>query len=239
VIGIVLFLLSCIATGALIRAAAEHDAERPFGLGPAWRAGVAAFWRILGLRLIGVVGALVIAAVLGALFVLGLVSATNGSRAGVASAIILGVVLLLALIPVFLVWGLVYQLALRSIVLELQGPVAAIQRAFSLLFRRLGRVALAWLIYFGVGLAAGVVTGIIVLGVALPFAALVAVAIAAQSTALLVGVIAIGALVVLAAALVAGGAVGAYMSTYWTLAYRRLDLDPLPEPPSSVAPVPA
>src|SRR5437016_9101677 len=33
------FLLSCVTTGALIRASAEHDAERPFALGSAWRAG--------------------------------------------------------------------------------------------------------------------------------------------------------------------------------------------------------
>src|SRR5947209_6278765 len=52
------FLLSCLATGATVRAAAEHDAERPFGLGLAWQAGRQSFLPILGLRLLGLLIAL-------------------------------------------------------------------------------------------------------------------------------------------------------------------------------------
>src|SRR6266550_8455485 len=43
------FFLSCVSVGATVRAAAEHDAERPFGLGLAWRAGRQTFLPILGL----------------------------------------------------------------------------------------------------------------------------------------------------------------------------------------------
>src|ERR1700737_3006468 len=37
---IILLLVSAVANSALIRAAAEHDQGRPFGLRPAWRFGV-------------------------------------------------------------------------------------------------------------------------------------------------------------------------------------------------------
>src|SRR5438445_10532349 len=34
---IALFLVSAVANGAVVRAAAEHDLDRPFGFRPAWR----------------------------------------------------------------------------------------------------------------------------------------------------------------------------------------------------------
>ena len=37
---IVLLLVSAVANGAVIRAAAEHDLDRPFGLRPAWRSSI-------------------------------------------------------------------------------------------------------------------------------------------------------------------------------------------------------
>ena len=64
---------------------------------------------------------------------------------------------------------------------------------------------------FGIALAAGPVGAIIV---GIPFG-----------------------LAFIAAALVVGGATGAYFSTYWTLAFRRMELD-LP-PPAAPGPPPA
>src|SRR4029077_20920848 len=76
VIAIVMFVLGCVATGGIIHAAVEHDAEHEFGLGTAWRAGYATAWRIAGLRLLTLlltivpgllVSTLVLAAVAGAM----------------------------------------------------------------------------------------------------------------------------------------------------------------------------
>src|SRR4029077_15725980 len=52
VIGILLFLLSCVAEGALIRAAAELDQGQQVTLGRAWSAGIGSFWRVLGFKLV-------------------------------------------------------------------------------------------------------------------------------------------------------------------------------------------
>ena len=38
---VALFVLTAVCEGALVRASAEHDADRPFNLGLAWRCG----WR--------------------------------------------------------------------------------------------------------------------------------------------------------------------------------------------------
>jgi hypothetical protein len=229
---LVLFVISCIAAGALVRAAAEHDAERPFGLGPAWRAGAAAFWRILGLRLIELAAVLAVLAVFGGLVVVLIMSIVNENGGGVALAISLGLLLLLVFIPVAIFFGVLMRLALRSIVLELQGPVAAIRLAFALIFRRFGRVAVTWLISVAVGIAAGLAVTAVLVIVALPFVGLFLAALAAGSKEVMVADLVLGLLVLLAAALVAGGAYGAFISSYWTLAFRRLDLDPVPAPPS-------
>ncbi len=232
---LVLFLISCIAAGAVVRAAAEHDAERPFGLGPAWRAGVAAFWRVLGLRLIALAAVLLVLAIFGSLAVVLITSIVNENGGGVAFAISLGLLLLLVFIPVAIFFGVLMRLALRSIVLELQGPLSAIQLAFALMFRRFGRVAVTWLISVAVGIAAGLAVAAVLVVVGLPFLGVFLVALAAGSRAAMIADLVLAVPVLLAASLVAGGAYGAFISSYWTLAFRRLDLDPVPIAPAPSA----
>jgi hypothetical protein len=227
---VVLFVISSIAAGALVRAAAEHDAERPFGLGPAWRAGVAAFWRVLGLRLIELAAVLLVLAIFGSLAVVLITSIVNENGGGVAFAISLGVLLLLVLIPVAILFGVLMRLALRSIVLDLRGPIAAIQLAIALMLRRFGRVTVTWLISVAVGIAAGLVLAAVLVVVGLPFLGFFLAAQAAGSREVMIADLVLGVLVVAVASLVAGGAYGAFLSSYWTLAYRRLDLDPVPLP---------
>src|SRR5690348_3287400 len=52
ILAIAFFILAAVCEGATIRAAAEHDAERPFGLGLAWRMGVHTMWAIVRFRLL-------------------------------------------------------------------------------------------------------------------------------------------------------------------------------------------
>src|SRR5260370_21190748 len=49
---VVFFILGAVCEGATVRGSAEHDAERPFGLGMAWRAGVARMWVMVRFRLL-------------------------------------------------------------------------------------------------------------------------------------------------------------------------------------------
>jgi hypothetical protein len=225
------FLLSCITTGALVRASAEHDAERPFGLGLAWRAGLGTFWSVLGLKLLGLLYGLVVLLVLGTLVVLGIVSGVNNQTGTLAALIAIGVVVLFVVIVASVAIGLAFILAMRAVVLEQRGAVAALGRGFELLRSRLGRVLLVWLIQVGLALAGSFGLAIAIIPLVLVFGGIIFVAAAAGglATGLLVGV-PLG-LVFLAALVVAGGALSAYLSTYWTVAFRRLEV----ETPSPVA----
>jgi hypothetical protein len=223
-------VLSCVTTGALVRSAAEHDAERPFGLGLAWRTGVGTFWTILGLRLLGLLwGAIVLGAVAGVV-VLGIMSYLGGQGgAAVGTVVTLGAllvgVLALASIPI----GIAFILGTRAAVLEQRGPLSALGRGFGLLRARLGRALLVWLIQVGLSLAAGFGLAFALIPVLLLVAAvLVGAGVAGGVGAVIAVAIPLG-LLLLVLALVLGGIVGAYLSTYWTLAFRRMEVD-APQP---------
>jgi hypothetical protein len=234
------WLLSCVTIGALVRATAEHDAERPFGLGLAWRTGLGTFWAILGLRLLGLLWTVLVLGVIALLVVLGLVSYANGQGGALALLVTIGLLLVVVLVLASIVVGIAFILGTRAVVLEQRGPVSALGRGFELLRSRLGRVLLVWLLQVGLGLAAGI--GLLI--VLIPFFLLGTAVVVGVGVAGGVGAAVVVAtpLVLLLAAvgLVLGGVVGAYLSTYWTLAFRRMEVDaPRPVaawPPSAYGP---
>jgi hypothetical protein len=223
-------LLSSVTTGALVRASAEHDADRPFHFGPAWRAGLASFWSVLGLKLMGLLFGFALVVAIGVLVLLGVLSFGAGAGGALAVVVIVGVLLVVALIPFGILLGILFMLATRTVVLEQQGAGEALSRSLLLMRRRFGRTLLVWLVQvglsLGVGLAAVLVLGLLLVVLAAPTVA--AAATGGLAGALLVGIPAL--LLMLAAALLVGGLTGAYFSTYWTLAFRRLDLDRPPQP---------
>ncbi|HXM59058.1 MAG TPA: hypothetical protein VOB72_26900 [Candidatus Dormibacteraeota bacterium] len=225
------FVLSCVTTGALIRASAEHDADRPFGFGLAWRAGLGTFWSILGLRLLSLLWVLVVLAVIGVFGLLGVLSYAGGQQGALAAVIAVGVLVGVVLVLASIAVGLAFILAMRAVVLEQRGAVAALGRGLGLLRGRLGRVLVVWLIQLalGVGAALGVfvvLIPVVLLGVAL----IVAAAVTGGAGAVVAVAIPLSILAV-AVLIVAAGLAGGYLSTYWTLAFRRLELEaPRPAP---------
>jgi hypothetical protein len=236
------WLLSCITTGALVRASAEHDAERPFRLGWAWRTGLATFWTIVRLRLLGLLVSLAAVAVIGLFALLGFLSYGAGQPAALAVVVVVGVLVLIALIPFAILTGILFILATRSVVLEQRVAIPALSRALQLMRARFGRTLLVWLIQVGLSIAAALAALIpfIVLALILGGLTFAAFAVAGGAGAIVVGVPA--ALVLIAAGLVVAGITGSYFSTYWTLAFRRLELDRPPAPawppPQPYAPQP-
>jgi hypothetical protein len=225
VVAVAWWLLSCVTTGALVRAAAEHDAERPFGPGLAWRTGVGTFWAILGLRLLGLLWTIVVLGTIAGVVVLG-VSAYLGNQAAALGAIVtvgllLAAVLVLASIPV----GIAFILATRAAVLEQRGPLSALGRGFGLLWSRIGRVLLVWLLQVALALAAGLGLAVVLIPVVLVLGAVVVTAgVAAGPGAAIVAAIPL-ALLLFAALVVLGAVIGVYLSAFWTLAFRRLEID--------------
>ena len=230
-----LFLLTSVATGAIVRAAAEHDDDRPFGLGPAWRAGTATIWRVAGIRLLfgaAVVGSIVVAG--------GLIGATvvlaAGGMAGPAVAVgTLSVLVLLAALAFWTGAGVACSLTVRAIVLDGEAMLPALDTAVGLIRRHFGPVALVWLIILALQMVIGLGMVVSVVAVLIPLALIVLAGYAAGGTVGLVAGGILAGLLFVAGLLIVSGAVGAYTSTYWTLAYRRLSaLTPTP----LVAPAP-
>jgi hypothetical protein len=236
IVAIVLFLISVIANGAVVRGAAEHDADRPFGLRAAWRSGLGTFWPVLGVKLISLVVWLV---VLAAIASLALVAFMAGSRSNVPLAVATGLTagfLLLLSFPFGVVFGVAIRLAMRAVVLDGSPSLAAIRRGFHLIRWRFGRLALVWLLAVVCGLLGGVIVAAAAVIVALPLAAITAGSYVAGGIGVAIGVGVVLAIVWAVVALTLSAAVDAFVSTIWTLAYARLDIDPQPVPAGMPAP---
>jgi hypothetical protein len=209
-------VLSAVCEGALVRASAEHDADRPFGLSQAWRTGVATMGTIIRFRLLLIALGLPALVIVVAL-IAGFVAAVVNRSVGVAVAIgLIGFLVLLAVIVYGIYLSFLDRLGTRAVVLEQRGATASLARGHRLLFKRLGRVLLVWLLSIAVNIVVGICAGIVLGVLSLPA---IGAGIATYSGGS-------------AAGLVVGGFVGAQSSTYWTLAYRRLELD---QPPVSAS----
>lgn len=229
VLVVAFFILGAICEGATVRASAEHDAERPFGLGWAWRSGRATMWAVVRFRLIILVLYLPLVLVLVGLVVSIAVTVINQGGTAVGAIFLFGLLSLLG-IPYAIYIFFLDRLGLRALVLEQLGAGASFARAHRLLFKRLGRTLLVWLLQIAVGIALGIGLACVGTIAALPFI-LIGAALAAGGGAGAAWPAAVVAFIVLVPVfLVVAGYLAAQSSTYWTLAFRRLDLDPVPYP---------
>src|SRR5579864_8527419 len=117
VVGIVMFVLGCIATGGIIHAAVEHDAGHDYGLGTAWRSGYASGWRIAGLRLLTFLLAFVPGLLVGTLVLATVVAATSSAPIAVGFGLFAAVAFLVSM-AFWLALSVAFELAQRVVVLE-------------------------------------------------------------------------------------------------------------------------
>jgi hypothetical protein len=203
----------------------------------AWRAGVHTMWPIVRFRLLILLLGLPIA-----VLAIGLVAATvvafvrenNGLGFGL---VVVGVLLVLPVIAYAIYLYFLDRLGARALVLEQLGARDSIVRAHRLLFKRLGRTLLVWLLSIAVGIVVGILTACALAIVFVPLA-LIGALLAANNSSAIIPLVVLGVVVVLPISLVVGGFLSAQSSTYWTLAFRRLDLDPVPPTPP-LAPQPS
>ncbi len=241
VVAIAIFLLEAICEGATVRASAEHDAERPFNLGWAWRSGLSTMWVIVRFRLFFVLLGLPVLAVFIGLAV-SIYAAITGSA--VAGAFIgLFTLLLLLAIPYLIYLSLLDRLGTRAVILEQLKARAGIVRGHRLLFKRLGRTLLVWLLAIAVAVIVGLALGLVLGIVFLPLV-IVGLVIGAANSSAVVPLAVAGSLLLVVVSFAIGSFFAAQSSTYWTLAFRRLDVDyapavPYQAPPSAPAPPPA
>ncbi|TMD03326.1 MAG: hypothetical protein E6J02_14045 [Chloroflexi bacterium] len=236
ILGIVLFVLGCIAAGGVIHAAVEHDAGHEYRLGKAWRAGYATAWRIAGLRLLTFVLAILPGLLVGALVLAAVAGATSSAAAGLSFGLLAAMASLVS-IAFWLTLGVSYELAKRLIVLE-DGRVAeSLRNGFGMIRRHFKEVVFGWLILIALSIGVGIAMVVLAAVVAIP-----AVALGFGSWAIggATGLIVIGsfaAVFALGVLLAAHAAYSSYSSVYWTLLFRSIRT--LPEPTATGAIVPA
>jgi hypothetical protein len=193
----------------------------------AWRTGVSTMGVIIRFRLLLIALALPIVIVVGAL-VFGLAFAILSHSYGLATALgLIGLLIFLAAFVYAFYLGFLDRLGTRAAVLEQVGARAALVRGHRLLRRRLGRVLLVWLLSIAVGIAVGICAAIALAIVVIPIAVAGFVAYASGSPLLWIAIV-VGIVIFLPIALVVEGFVIAQSSTYWTLAFRRLEIDQAP-----------
>jgi hypothetical protein len=235
VVGIVLFVLGCIATGGIIRAAVEHDADREYRLGTAWLAGYATAWRIAGLRVLTFLLAIVPGMLVGALVLATIAGAMNSAAAAVSFGLVAALAAL-ASMAFWLALGVAFQLAQRLVVLE-DGHVAeSLTTGFRMIRWHIKEVAFGWLILIAVSIAVGIGFAVVAVVVAIPAVALGfgGWAIGGFTGAIVAGSFA--AVFFLGILLVATGAYSAYSSVYWTLLFQNVRALPAPATRGAIIP---
>jgi hypothetical protein len=226
-LAIAYFVLAAVCEGSLVRVSAEHDAERPFGLRIAWRCGVATIGTIIRLRLLLIALGLPVVIVLLAL-VAGFVATIATRNVGPAVALgLVGLLVIVVAIPYLIYLHFLDRLGTRAAVLEQLGARAALVRGHRLVRKRLGRVLLVWLLSIAIAFAIGICSAILLGILAVP-AFLIGIGAYTTGTAVLWVVVAILVLILLPVALTVRGFSLAQYSTYWTLAFRRLEIDQAP-----------
>lgn len=197
VIGLALWVVSIIARGGLVAGADAASREEPTSFGLAWRAGWDRVWTLLGIGLIpGLVSLLPLV-----LAVLGWFAYTSNPTMQMGTpmarnVLILGSALACLIVPVAIVFEMLRALAERACMLEGLGVLASYGRAFRVVVDNLGSALVLFLLQIAVMVVAFVlliVPGIILLLCCLFWPVI----------------------------LVLEGAVTAYFSTMWTLAWRE------------------
>lgn len=236
-IGVVLFVLGCIATGGIIHAAVEHDQGREYRLGVAWRAGYSTGWRIAGLRLLTFLLGVVPALLFGSLAIVAVAAAFNSAPVVAVAFGMLAALVGLVAIAFWIALGVAYEFAQRIVVLEAGHVAESLTAGFRMLVGHFKESAIGWLLLIALSIAGGIAMAVIAVVAVIPAGGLgfLGWALGGGTGLIVLGTFA--AVFFLGVVLAAGGAYSAYMSVYWTLLFR--DIRALPAPAAGQAIVPA
>ena len=251
VISILWWILGIAARGGLVQAVNEIEERRQPFLGAAWNAGFGKFWTIFGLELllklplaivaIGIVAAVLVPLITALIRTGGDLSSSSAASiiAPMCGGLAIGIPLLLVLSFVF---GIMYVIALRFVMLYDMGAVDAARESWRAFRGRFKDTALMWLINWGLNIVAGLVIAIpiVILVIALVLPAAIAGGTGHWSAlAVSIGVL---VLVVLAISFLYTAIWGTFTSALWTVFFRRftgMEARSLEQIPRRPAPQPA
>jgi len=227
VIGMVWGVLALAARAGLVHAVNEVEEGRTPSLGAAWSLGFSRFWSMLGLGFMLQVPMAIVGLVIASAILIPLVSAAlrgGTPQVGVIIAPICGALAIglpLLLVGSF-VFGIMYVLGVRFIVLERMGAVQAAKEGYRAFRRRFKDSALMWLINWGLNIASGIVIAIPIVIVVVIAVIPAVIAGRAQEWGALVGGIGLTFLVLLVLGLFYTAIWGTFTSALWTIFYRRM-----------------
>lgn len=225
-IAIALWVVSIIARGGLIAGVQQVEEEGDTTFGQAWRAGAGRFWTLLGIAFLAAIPFIILAMILAAVAVVGILvamGASNGFESvalpGILTAIACGVGFCCVLVIVGIVVDQIRTYAERAAILEGLGWIDAFVRGWQVLKDNLGPTIILWLIFLALGfvLAMAIIAG--GAAVALP---LLAVTAAVEPGLWLIAPACCGGLAALIIFALIGAVIETFTSATWTLAYREL-----------------
>jgi hypothetical protein len=211
-IGIPLWVLSTLSRGGLIAGVSAIDAGGSSSFGEAFSAGWRKGWTLIGIGILPAIpGVLLLIAGLGATGLLAGISRAIDPDLVVGPLAGIGVLfgcLACILIPIAIVLGLLRTLANRACMLEDLGVFESYRRGLSVLLDNLGSAIVLFLIQIAASIAIGIVM-------------------------ILPGIIMAVCCIFWPILLLIQGAIAAYFSTMWTLAWRQWTAAPAAEPVAS------
>lgn len=198
-LAVAIWVVSTVAKGGLIAGVSAVDEGRASSFGRAWNAGWRKGWRLLGIAVVPAVPAfvLVVVGLLVGLAYGGFAAYAGRDMMGVPNAGLAVVVGALAcvLVPLAAILGLLATFANRACVLEDLGVFASYGRGLSVLMDNLGPALILFLIQIAISVGIGIV-------------------------GFLPGILATVCCVVWPVVILVQGAISAYFSALWTLAWR-------------------
>ncbi len=223
-IGLIWWVLAIAAHGGLIWMSNEAAEGRRRRAMEGWGTGFHFWGRTFLIGLVLALPLIVIALVIGALFAGTIVAVIAGAQGaqnagGAAAAGVLGIcglvaVAIIVIVPLAILIGVLFELALRHGVLEDMRTGDAIRAAWHDVRQRFKDVALMWLVLLGIGIVYGIVVGIAAVVVVVPIVG--AAVVGAWPLSVVLG------LVLFAALLFVGAIYSSFFSTSWTVFFRRL-----------------
>jgi hypothetical protein len=199
-VGIALWVVSTIARGGLIAGASTIDAGGVSDFSTAWQAGWQKGWRLLGISVLPAIPGLFLFVVgIFAFLTTAILSVPFGTDIAVGTGLGLGGLLTTVaciLVPISMVLGLLQFFANRACMLEDLGVFASYGRGFNVLIENIGPVIVLFLIQ----VALNIVIGLVLLVPGIVFAL---------------------CCILWPLLLAIQGAIAAYFSTLWTLAWRE------------------
>ena len=207
---LILLVMNVISKGALVSCISRADAGESIRFEEGWRAGLKAFWGMLGITLITILVFLVVATVC----VLAVVLPLIGGAAGIAIAVLIGAILFIPFIVFLFLLAFTVIYAERHYVIRGGGVGDALLAGWEMTKSYFWQSLLMWLVSLASSMAFFIALIIALLAMAIPFILIgVASPIAGLVMGIPVGIVAI---------ILAGSAFSTYDHSLWTLMFGEL-----------------